>query len=588
MYYEKRIDRNKIIKNMFDLNSLLNSTGGTVVGVAVTPNIGLEVMLIDKKTQRVMKYGHKPLAYNLSARDIEDYNELKTGLTELYADLQIDTKSDVYVVLPNVHFGFISFPPIMVDEAIDNALLSKAEESYIFRRVEPKTAWADVNFKNRTDSRYLAYSSIQITVVDRVIEKIEDLGGKVVGIETSYCAFLRAIHFSGIVADIIDQGKNWNILLINSNNYAIFSLVGENLVDYTEVPLALKSFSHEEAYQAIATSASQILVNYPAQKLLIVSQFDEISAQVLQTQMAVDCEVQILDCNKFIDRPIVETFENITDKEAKKMSLSAIGAASVNISKFPLKLNVLKTGGHMADVTYQEFVVFGKTFGITEQVIAKFFLVASVVLAIIFAIFLAGVIVTNGIIDKKNQEYVSKISTIEQEIIALEGDSSVNVESLIAGIAESNVKAMSFYDSISVDIPKSIWLTSYANKDGEKIRVEGMSLNLGDIYTYFKNLRAITPNSTIRLNKLKMITDMFDDTYDNDSVNSEVKFYSFEIGNYAPTDSVEAPPTQNPQAPKSSSNKNVPFDPLSPFSDKQGDGDDGDGLEPPPDLEPLS
>ena len=42
-------------------------------------------------------------------RDIEDYNELKTGLTELYADLQIDTKSDVYVVLPNVHFGFISF-----------------------------------------------------------------------------------------------------------------------------------------------------------------------------------------------------------------------------------------------------------------------------------------------------------------------------------------------------------------------------------------------------------------------------------------------------------------------------------------------
>lgn len=560
---------------MFDINNLFNSTGGSIIGVAVTPNVGLEVAEIDKKTSRIIKYGHKSLAYNMNAREIENYDEFKAGLVDLYNKLQIDSKSDVYIVLPNVHFGFLSFPPIMIDEAIDSALLSKAEESYIFRRVEPKTAWVDVNFKNRTDSRYLAYSSFQINAVDRLVEKVEDIGGKVVGIETSYSALLRAIHYSGIYSDVIEQNKNWNVLLINPNSYAVFSLVGENLVDYTEVPLALKSFSHEEAYQAIATSVSQILVNYPAPELLVISQFDDISAQVIQTQMSVDANVRVLDCNKFSEGCIVETSDDITDKDNKKISLSVIGAASANISTFPTKLNVLGSGKTKSGFVAQEVTIFGKTILITEALVAKVLLFTVIILALIYGVLIGCFTAVENMYKKQEDSAKEKITQIQAEIQKLQGDDPVNIEDIIAQIVDNNVKAITFYDSISMDIPKNIWLTSYQNSQGQNMSVSGMSLHINDIYKYFKNLKILSPNSTIRLNQLKLVTDMYSDDYNSDSVDSEVKFYTFEIGNLAGAP-MPSEPSSDEQNGKSKSVSKSNSSKLSP-----------DSLEAPPELEPL-
>ena len=150
---------------------------------------------------------------------------------------------------------------------------------------------------------------------------------------------------------------------------------------------------------------------------------------------------------------------------------------------------------------------------------------------------------TNMLNDKASKEQ-SRIEEMEEEYKKLTGDTTVNVESLINKIVENNLKSVSYFDSISLDIPKNVWLTSYYNKDGEDLSIEGMSLNIGDIYNYFKNLKALSPTSTIKLNKLKMITDMFNEDYSADSVDSEVKFYTFEIGNASPND---APATVPPE-----------------------------------------
>ncbi len=569
---------------MFDFNNLLNSVGGTVIGVAVTPNIGLEVIEVDKKTREIIKYGHKPLTYSMSTREIEDYNEFKKSLVSLYNELQIDTKSEVYVVLPNVHFGFLSLPPIMIDEAIESALLSKAEESYIFRRVEPKTAWVDVNFKNRTDSRYLAYSSFQVTAVERIIEKIEDIGGRVSGIETSYSALLRAIHFSGICSDIIEENRNWNVLLINQNSYALFSLVGENLVDYAEVPLALKSFSHEEAYQAIATSASQVLVNFPAPELLLISQFDEISAQVLQTQMSYEGRIRALDCNKFSEGSIIPTTSNITDRDNKRVTLSAIGAGVANLSTFPTKLNVLAVGGGVKGSYSQEVTIFGKTFILTEQLLAKILLFVTIILLLIYGVLIGCLTSAENIYTKQEAAAKEKVTQIQAEIQKLESDGPVNIEDIIVKITEGNVKAITFYDAISMDIPKNIWLTSYANTQGEYMSVSGMSLHISDIYKYFKNLKVLSPESTIRLNQLKLLTDMFNDEYTADSVDSEVKFYTFEIGNLSGVPSVEAPASGEAQQQGGNNNAEGKPNPTRSNTPKLAP----DSLEAPPELEPLN
>jgi proteasome lid subunit RPN8/RPN11 len=516
---------------------MINFTTGTnkqIIGVAVTPNIGLEVMVIDKKTSRVQKYGHRPLEYNISTREISDYNAFKSALVEIYEELSIDTKSSIYLVLPNVHFGFISLSPIITDEAIETALLSKAEESYIFRRVEPKTAWADANFKNRTENRYLVYSSLQAPVVDKIKEMVTDMGGSVVGIEGSHCAFLRALSFADIEPNMSTPDFAWNVLLVSSNSYALFSLVGDKLVDYTEIPIAIKSFSHEEAYQAIAVSVAQVLTNYPAKKLLLVSQSDEISAEVLKTQITFEGDVQTLDCNKFTKIPPVETSPMITDKDAKLMSMSAIGAASYKIAKFPLTLNALATSGEAAGGGYEEIKLLGRTFVVTSETITKISLILSAIVAAFFALIYFGIVGVNKVYETKNLELNDNITKLDTELKSFEVPSTVSINSLINKIVTSNLQAMSFYDSLTLDIPKNVWLTYYYNKDGNLLTIKGMSRGIPEIYNYYKSLKVIAPNSTIKLTKLKLITNMFDDTYDITTVSDDIKLYSFEIGTDMP------------------------------------------------------
>ena len=107
---------------------------------------------------------------------------------------------------------------------------------------------------------------------------------------------------------------------------------------------------------------------------------------------------------------------------------------------------------------------------------------------------------------------------------------------VIDEIASLNVSAINFYDSISNDIPKNVWLTKYYNKDGDKIAVRGIAQNIVDIYEYYKNLKIISPNSNIKLNDLKVITEGNNEEakkYLSDLIINQDKdrLYSFEISN---------------------------------------------------------
>src|SRR5699024_7293596 len=94
----------------------------------------------------------------------------------------------------------------------------------------------------------------------------------------------------------------------------------------TEVPLAIKSFSTEEAYQAIATSVSQVLPNFPAKKLFILSQADDICAEVLKTQITFDEEIIVHDCNRYSKVPPINISASVVENEAAAMTYALIGA----------------------------------------------------------------------------------------------------------------------------------------------------------------------------------------------------------------------------------------------------------------------
>ena len=127
--------------------------------------------------------------------------------------------------------------------------------------------------------------------------------------------------------------------------------------------------------------------------------------------------------------------------------------------------------------------------------------------------------VLNGV--KKGAEIVGKVAK-----------PVLNVLSALPG----KVGLIGKIGSISTDIPKNIWLTRYYNKDGTSIAVKGIAQSIVDIYEYYKNLRVVSPQSNIRLNELKVVTQNMqseDSKYlaglaiDRDTD----RLYSFEISN---------------------------------------------------------
>ena len=525
---------------------MFNFAGTThkqIIGISLTPNIGVEVIQTDRKSNQVIKYGRRFIEYNFSTREIQDYGAFKSAVIDLFNELDINAKSNVFLTLPNVHFDFMNLPLILPDDGINTAIASKAEESYIFKRVEPVSAWLDVNVNTNTETRHIIYSSFQKTAIDEIKDVFADIGSNLVGIESAYSAILRGIYFSNLCSQEIAENYSWNVLLINTNSYAIFSLVGARLVDYQEVPLAIKSFSYEEAYQAITTSVSQILPNYPAKKLLIVSQADDICAEVLKTQIIFDEKIETIDCNKYAKKPFVDVVPEITSKEASSITLSAIGAANCQMSDF-LVLNILGKGAAAQQTLYATFMFMDKEILVTPDLIRGVSYVLSGIIALIIVALVGFSMLVSNMSAKELQQIKSRTTSIESEIKTLSSqDGFADINSIINNIIYANKQAISFYDSLASDIPANVWLTYYYNQDGSKVAVEGISTTINDIYGYYKSLKVLSPQSSIKLNKLQVVTGPLDEI--NLDINDNQKIFNFEIANVA------SPKSQKAQDPNS-------------------------------------
>lgn len=505
-----------------------------IVAVALTPQLGLEVALLDKKSPTIVKYGRTDIEYNIATREIDDYDKLESSIVNLFKKLDINLKSNIYLVLPNVHLAFENVQLMLTDEGVQTVLLSKAEELYFFKKSEPKSVWADLVVNNQTDKRLLVYTSIQSTVIQQVQEIFQRLGSTLVGLESSYPAIIRGLSFAGFTEKEEIENSDWNLLLVNTNSYALFNMQGTKLVDFTEVPLAIKSFSKEEVYQAISTSVSQILPNFPAKKLIILSQSEDVCASFLRSEIIFDYDIVVHDCNKFseVTNMPFSIGSNVSEDEAKEMSFSLIGALSVgHMSDQHLQLNFIK-GEVIGNDVYFTFQYNGETIHVTQELLRKGLGILILALIILFALIYGLGVAINKSINNQTTKLKESSTTLQQEISAMSSkDGVVDIETLVEKIIEQNKKAINFYDAISTDIPGNVWLQYYYNKNGENLSIEGVSTNIGDIYNYYKSLKIISPNSSIKLNKLQILTQEDSEDMDLAAPDFGDKFYNFEISN---------------------------------------------------------
>ena len=164
---------------------------------------------------------------------------------------------------------------------------------------------------------------------------------QLVGIESDYSATLRGMQVTGIIDDMIFENASWTAMLINANNFVLFQMDGKNLINCAEVPLAIRSFSTEEAYDSIVSSASQMLKDSDfSSKLFIISQTDEIDAELLKANMDFVGEIVAINTNKYADQPIISA-DKAVNGNINILTLASIGATCINKKTVNIILNAM-------------------------------------------------------------------------------------------------------------------------------------------------------------------------------------------------------------------------------------------------------
>ncbi len=523
-----------------DLNSILSQLGmgggKEVVYLSVTPGVGLELIQVDASARSVKNYSYRPLEYNESLREIASIDEFKNAAEELFSELKIAPKSNVVVNLPMVLFGSKDLPILLADDAVTEALTSEVEQSYIFKRFEPAVSWCDSAMGQSGDTRKLYYSAIQKNVVDDIKNALTELGVNLVGVEMSLTSILKALAFTGLAEEQMKENVSWNLMLINQNGYSICSLVGKNIVEYYEEPLAIKSFEGDEIYNAINASAQITLMSYPASFLYIISTTDMVSAELLSKRMHVDGIVKYYDNNDFKrDNPLPVSLE-VIEETSHKISLEAIGVGAGSSVNMPIKFNFLASSSETGidDPDEPFHVELGSyEFDISPNAARNISLVVSVLALIpVLAVFLIVPMIAKqkqtqlDSVNSKLEQTNAEIKRIQEEQNKL-NDFDANAE--IKKVLGYNRSKLLSYIALGESVPKSLWVTYFTAQDDGKIDIKGDSENVEDIYTFFKNMKDSLINTKLRLHKLEMKTNSIDEAVTIDP--NQPTDYEFEITN---------------------------------------------------------
>lgn len=519
-----------------DFLSKLGASTRITVGVSISPSVGLEMIEVDRLTQTVSKYSNRPLEYNYSAREILDYEQFELALEELFAELSIPVKSNIILSIPNVHFGMISLPLLLTDEAITNAIISEVEQSYIFKRQEPVVSWSEASSSNDNENRTLAYTAIQKGSLDRILEACSNIGCKVTGIENSYSSLLKTLYFSDIAKEQMKDNVTWNLMIVGQNNYSILSMLGKKVMEYYEEPLALKSFVNDEIYNAIATSAQLTLSGLIANYLFIVSETDLVSAEVLSMRITTDSTIKFLECNKFTQNEIIPVNLNILPKMSLLVTPEAIGAAVYPFCDFPLKLNMVKDleGDGSADEMFKipKVNIGNLEIELTPDFLKRICLIISgiIILPIIIFTLLLG-----QVISPKEQQKLDgfkvRIDNANRDIAKYkeeEKSNTFNLNSVTSSIVQQNKTKLAYYEALGISVPDKLWVTYYLLNESGKVDIKGNATEVKNVYTFYKNLKQLINNSDIKLYKLEIASDSIDSIVSNDS---SPKLYNFEITN---------------------------------------------------------
>lgn len=502
----------------------------STIGISITPKSLLEIAEFDYETRKVLKYTNIEIDYNLSTRQISDLETFEYSLRQAFTELGINLNSNVYLSLPTTLIGHQTLPNILDDDSIKMALASEAEKNYIFKKYEPLISHYEVSNNPENETKFLAYSAFQKEVLNEVKGVLEKIGLKILAIDTSYTSMIRGLCASGEVSESLLEGANWNVLSINSNSFAIFSMIGDKLFEVFEDPLAIKSFNEDEIYPAITAASSSNLMNYPADHLIIVSSSDDVSAEILSNYLNVGCSKSFIENNKYSKSPFIECDYNVLPSKAPEVSPEIVGISAWDKYEQGVKFNFASDGG-IKEYMNPTISLGGRELELTAQ------LVQNILLGYIAAcLLIVGALwyVSESLSGAQNKQ-LQKLSSQLNELERFVKDSNVqkfDMSDQVKKIHNNNKQIIKSYDSISIDIPEKLWLEEMEIYKDLSVYIKGKAYKMNDILSYFESLQKLSKFKDLKISSLKVIEDgafSKDEEAQGLSLVSE-KTYAFEFG----------------------------------------------------------
>ena len=543
---------------------MFNFKKSIIVGIAVSPENGIEAAQIDYQNKVVLKYASKPLAYDNARKEIADLDLFKETLQDILAEIEAPAGSDIAITLPSIAFKVVDYPASLTEDEITNAIEEDLVNHPIFQNNDP--CISAVRLPNSTiQFSKVAYTVLQKVSLIEIAMQIKDLGYNLINIDTSVNSTLNALIYNERINTAPDS--NWVMLLVDNNFCRVLSMSGKNYVDSYEEKISIgEVLGDTENYATVVNAVAPILKNIPSQCLYVISKTNIISAKILAEQLKYNAPIIHQEDNVFSGSPFLEVADTIPESAAKVISLDVIGAAinrDFDDNSFAY-FNLFNASLGDIYILNQPPVIYIGSRKIIMSL--ETMLTLGIIAAIIILAFAILIFIPINKLNKAKQMQIDSINhDIEQnqEFLKKNKDISASVfdegDEIRMGIT-NNKNIYTYYTIVGTEIPKKLWLTSLDL--GKKLIIKGQADNLESIYSFYRNIKDYNPNSNIKLQKLALATNgskkIVNDSDSDDVITSlNADYYEFVISDSDDYDQTEEN-TENTEGDNGQNNKNDP------------------------------
>lgn len=541
----------------------LNFKKKAVVGVSVTPDIGIEVAQIDYENHRILNYVSKPFVFDSKLKGNFDLDIFKETLFDALVEIGAPQGTEIVLNFPSTVFDVKDLPAAIENNQLSNNVEDSVLEHPYFSDNTDDPLFSYCVLPNSTiQSKKVVHTALPKSIILEIAIQIKDLKYNLIAIDTSVNSTLNALIYSGRVD--VSPDKFWVMLIVDNNYCRVVSMQGRNYVTSSEETISIgKVLDDSENYSVVVNAVAPILKNTPSSLLYVVSKTDIISAEVLASKLTYKAPIVHQEDNIYNKVPYLEQADETEAEDNKIATLDVIGAAVKRDfgteSSAPLNLFNSQLGDIYFSQTYPIF------HGI-ELSLENMLRYAGIIAAIIIVLTL---IITSSIKtqkvskEHKIKDFNTKIEEINQYLKDHEDISAQQfseTDEIRIGLS-NNKNVYSYYTIVGTEIPKKLWLTSL--QLGDHVTIEGQADNLESVYAFFRNIKDYNPSSAIKLqklglagkNKIKGFSEIAGDNFDTESVLTSLNadFYEFVISDKSPE--VESEEKSETETPKKSDDK---------------------------------